>query len=1161
MRKYILASFVFFQLCQVIAQQKISIVQEGKLWGVIDQDGKVVVEPSYSHMKPVVNWISVVREGGLWGAVNVKTGVEIVKPQFRKMLDFSEEGIGIAILGEEYCRNNDISASNEDKFIYIDAEGKQIGTKLYDKLYPFNDGVGIAAEGKRKYYVNSDLEEIIITLNGEIVQLSVNPFSEGLGIIVHKKKAGLVDVNGKVVLVPTYQKINSFRDGQATVKDKDLWGLIDKTGRPIVEPIYERISDLAKGYRIITLKGKKGVMDSTGKVVILPEYGFLQSTQSGKWFVVKKKEGHGIIDLTGNFKPMPEDSKDYLKYINGYIIAFGRKGRGLIDDNGQWVALPIYDGFEPMHDDMARAIIDKEERWFYISKTGKEVKIEGAKSKNDYGVFREGLGPVYNGTKMGFVDSEGNWVIEPQFEKQPFNKGKAQFVDGKALVKQNKRYGVIDTKGNWLVDAKYNKMTPYFTIPDTPEEIAARTTLKGYFKFEELSPDNFADIKLYIINDEGDTIAKANTDTNGYFMFTDLPADQNYLVIAESEEDFEMVVVSPLTDKKRAIISRYQGVFMFTFLGGEEPIAMLLMNEGDDVELNGFFRYQILVADNVGAMKVYLVDDEGNIVMTATTDSKGYFSFKNLDPDKNYLVKIDDTDKAVELVMVNEEMKEVAVISPNDGVFKFYYLPSEHEAFLALMVEDDINIMQGFFSYKTLAADRVGGMNVYLINDAGSIVMTAVTDEKGFFKFKNLNPDINYFVKIDAADQDMQLVILGDDAETFVAVMSPDKGGMFLYHELDAEQIAGLGLLYTTDGELVEGLLTKTFRGQFRFKYLAADSLGGLAVHLVDDEGNIVFTTTTDANGMFSFKTLPFDENYIVKLDEVNSDIGLLVIGDGGVSAELATNNKGEFVFMKLPKIAISSLIEMDARSDIALHSSKSSVMAQFKYALLENNFLAKIAVKVLDKDGKIVGAGTTDSKGRVYFNHFSPGDDVTFHFINLSPDQNNIVLTLFNSDSEMIIKVVSDNGSFNYTFLKGDIPFDPLFMSEEDMEMDSAGKGEVIVKKLTDEVMVIYFGFDSDKYNFAENESLIELVEVLRSDESLHIDISAYSDKSGTTEYNQELSNRRSISVVEFLTSNGIRRNRLTTRGLGATNFAVECETCTDMQNQLNRRAVLRIN
>ena len=45
MRIYILASFIFFQLCQVIAQQKISIVQEGKLWGAIDQDGKVVVEP------------------------------------------------------------------------------------------------------------------------------------------------------------------------------------------------------------------------------------------------------------------------------------------------------------------------------------------------------------------------------------------------------------------------------------------------------------------------------------------------------------------------------------------------------------------------------------------------------------------------------------------------------------------------------------------------------------------------------------------------------------------------------------------------------------------------------------------------------------------------------------------------------------------------------------------------------------------------------------------------------------------------------------------------------------------------------------------------------------------------------------------------------------
>ncbi|MBL4624832.1 MAG: OmpA family protein, partial [Flavobacteriales bacterium] len=200
------------------------------------------------------------------------------------------------------------------------------------------------------------------------------------------------------------------------------------------------------------------------------------------------------------------------------------------------------------------------------------------------------------------------------------------------------------------------------------------------------------------------------------------------------------------------------------------------------------------------------------------------------------------------------------------------------------------------------------------------------------------------------------------------------------------------------------------------------------------------------------------------------------------------------------------------------------------------------------------------DTKGRIYFNHFTPGDAVTFQFVNLPPDVNNIALTLFNSDSEMIIEVVSANGSFNYTFLKGDIPFDPLFMTEEDMEMAAMGKGEVLVRKLTDNVLVIYFGFDSDQYNYSENAQLDELLEVLKSDESLYIDITAYSDQSGTSEYNQELSDRRSKSVVQYLTSNGIRRNRLTSRGLGATNFAVECEKCTDKQNQMNRRAVLRI-
>ncbi|MBL4651886.1 MAG: WG repeat-containing protein [Flavobacteriales bacterium] len=1142
------------------AQQKVALVQQNKLWGVIDQDGNQIVEPKYTSVSEFANWMAIVRQGKLHGAINIK-GQEVVKPEFQKIYDFSEEGIARAVIGEYYVENHDLTKDDIGKSLYLDSKGNIFTKKLYKKLYDFSDGVAIVADETGKYLVNAQLEEIPIKINGEVVRPAIQVFSGGLGRVVFKGKMGYINPKGELVIDLVFDNAKPFENGQALVLQDDKWGLINTEGNFIAEPIYQKIHPLVDGYRMVIQNDKKGIIDSLGKVIIEPEYSYLLSTESGKWFVEKRKVGFGVVDKFGTFTLMPEDAKDFTKFIEGHIIAFGRKGRGLINDECKWVVPPVYDGFRPMEGGMAKGLIDKEERWFWVTTKGKEIRVAGAHLYKDYGVFSEGLGAVYNGGKIGFIDYDGNWVIEPQFDHQPMTKGKVQFIDGRALVKKDKKYGYIDKTGNWIIEPIYQKMSEYYTLEESPEDLVAQTTLKGYFKFEKLSPDNFAGIKLYVINDAGDTIATTLTDANGYFTFTDLPTDQNYIIIAETEEDIDMVIVSPLTDKKRAILSKYQGVFMFTFLGGDEPIAMLLMNEEDNTTLDGFFRYQTLASENVAGMKVYLVDDEGNIVMTVTTDSKGYFSFKNLDSDKNYLVKIDERDKAVELVMLNDDMEEVAVISPSEGVFKFNYLPSEHTAFIALMVEEDINIMQGFFSYKTLAADRIGGMNVYLIDDEGNIVMTVVTDENGFFKFKNLDPEINYFVKIDAADQDMQLVILGDDAETFVAVMSPDKSGMFLYRELDAEQIAALGLLYTTDGELVEGLLTKTFRGQFRFKYLAADSLGGLVVHLVDDEGNIVYTTTTDANGMFAFKNLLFDKSYIVKLGEANSDIELLVIGDGGVSAELATNNKGEFVFMKLAKMAVASLMEMDGDNDIALHSSKSSVMAQFKYTMLENKFLAKMAIKVLDKNGKIIGAGTTDDKGRIYFNHFSPEDEVTFHFVNLPTDRSEIKLTLFNSDSEMITEVVSANGSFNYTFLKGDIPFDLLFMTEEDMEMASIGKGEVIVKKLTDNVMVIYFGFDSDEYNFAENESLIELVEALKADESLYIDISAYSDKSGTTEYNQELSERRSSSVVEYLTSNGIRRNRLTSRGLGATNFAVDCEKCTDKQNQMNRRAVLRIN
>ncbi|MBA3706459.1 MAG: PD40 domain-containing protein, partial [Bacteroidetes bacterium] len=50
------------------------------------------------------------------------------------------------------------------------------------------------------------------------------------------------------------------------------------------------------------------------------------------------------------------------------------------------------------------------------------------------------------------------------------------------------------------------------------------------------------------------------------------------------------------------------------------------------------------VKDPAKNAKVTLLTEDGSIVNISTTDSTGFFKFENLDPDKKYLVKLDETD-------------------------------------------------------------------------------------------------------------------------------------------------------------------------------------------------------------------------------------------------------------------------------------------------------------------------------------------------------------------------------------------------------------------------------------------------------------------------------------------------------------------------------------
>lgn len=99
---------------------------------------------------------------------------------------------------------------------------------------------------------------------------------------------------------------------------------------------------------------------------------------------------------------------------------------------------------------------------------------------------------------------------------------------------------------------------------------------------------------------------------------------------------------------------------------------------------------------------------------------------------------------------------------------------------------------------------------------------------------------------------------------------------------------------------------------------------------------------------------------------------------------------------------------------------------------------------------------------------------------------------------------------------------------------------------------------FDFDKWNIRRDAAfeLDKVVEAMKKYPDLKIHIVSHTDRRGTKEYNQKLSEKRAKSTMEYIISKGIDESRLTAEGKGEIEPVEKCVKCTEKQHQLNRRS-----
>lgn len=277
------------------------------------------------------------------------------------------------------------------------------------------------------------------------------------------------------------------------------WGYINELGEEIIPCEYDYAEDFIGDYAIVEKEGKKGIVSANGDVSVSLVYDNLVYLTK-KWYKAKKDGKWGIIDYNGNII-IPLEYLDISRPSENRIAV---KTNGFL--NGQWgfidyannlVISPIYDNVK----DFSEGVTIVNKNWLFygwemLDKNGNKLlefplfsnidsfvkgkaiwemeagdsKIQHTLLKNGHllidnielaidlcsvsyvGHFHCGLAKIYNNKKWGFINEQGNIVIEGiPAEVSDFSNNTATYYYNNCVQKINNHGQLLLFDGGELI--------------------------------------------------------------------------------------------------------------------------------------------------------------------------------------------------------------------------------------------------------------------------------------------------------------------------------------------------------------------------------------------------------------------------------------------------------------------------------------------------------------------------------------------------------------------------------------------------------------------------------------------------------------------------------------------------------------------------------------
>ncbi len=480
----------------------------------------------------------------------------------------------------------------------------------------------------------------------------------------------------------------------------------------------------------------------------------------------------------------------------------------------------------------------------------------------------------------------------------------------------------------------------------------------------------------------------------------------------------------------------------------------------------------------------------------------------------------------------------------SDDIYKF--------TFSAKMISLDGTVLKSQDIF-----DPVKNIKVFLEDDGGTHIKDTRTNESGYFRFDNLSPDKKYMIKIDETDptfNGQKHFYYADSRNNIMRVtVVNEKGEKHVFRNLPVD---GNSLPELTIPDDI------TLGGNLLYGENPSNPIANKLITLKDGNGNIIEQVTTNAFGSFVFSKLPPDENYILELSELDGslppDVKIILTNKSGKEIKIMrSDKKGGFKFnlLQADKTTINELKVNDA--DLLMDLT-GKLLGQDKASL------AGAKIYLMDEKGNPLDTVLTDENGKFEFRKLQAGRN---YMVNV--DENDARLNgmdkLFIADLKgKVVRELIRNKykGFSFNLLESEksilkqIYVDDPWLEVLDLKNKKGNEHITIVEN-------VYYGLNEHKFDDAGQRVMDKVVQIMKSNPNINIEISSHTDSRAADKFNLTLSQKRAKFAVDYMIGKGIGSKRLSAVGYGETKLINKCGnnvTCTEEDHAQNRRTEFKI-